>query len=150
MSFAVGNTLAANARLWHLVDARGQVLGHLARGIASTLTGELKPVYTPHRIPSSIFPLNPWKDCNNINKWTNKWVVVSRGYWGSRSVDKCASYRHFRRQVALENVLFTQRIPGWNEDCQPGWTHETQTWRGNYYSSVPTLRSSQYVLNKQM
>ena len=55
MSFANGSTVAATAKLWHLVDARGQILGHLSRGIASALTGELKPIYTPHRTKTREF-----------------------------------------------------------------------------------------------
>ncbi|KAI3662066.1 hypothetical protein MP638_005514 [Amoeboaphelidium occidentale] len=47
MSFANGQTGIAFSRLWHLCDAKGQVLGHFCRGIASTLAGEHKPVYNP-------------------------------------------------------------------------------------------------------
>ncbi len=35
-------------RKWHIVDAKGQVLGRLATQIASRLRGKHKPVFTPH------------------------------------------------------------------------------------------------------
>ncbi|KAJ2692784.1 54S ribosomal protein L23, mitochondrial [Coemansia spiralis] len=37
----------AYARVWHLVDARGQVLGRLGTQIAQTLMGKHKPIYDP-------------------------------------------------------------------------------------------------------
>jgi large subunit ribosomal protein L13 len=35
-------------RKWHLVDAKGKVLGRLASEIAVILLGKSKPTYTPH------------------------------------------------------------------------------------------------------
>jgi large subunit ribosomal protein L13 len=35
-------------RVWHVVDARGQILGRLASRIAMVLRGKHKPTYTPH------------------------------------------------------------------------------------------------------
>jgi large subunit ribosomal protein L13 len=35
-------------RKWHVVDAKGAVLGRLAAQIANILRGKNKPVYTPH------------------------------------------------------------------------------------------------------
>ncbi|KAJ1996879.1 54S ribosomal protein L23, mitochondrial, partial [Coemansia thaxteri] len=40
-------TALAYARVWHLVDARGQVLGRLGTQIAQTLMGKHKPIYDP-------------------------------------------------------------------------------------------------------
>jgi large subunit ribosomal protein L13 len=36
------------ARTWHLVDARGQILGRLATRIANLLIGKNKPYFVPH------------------------------------------------------------------------------------------------------
>ena len=33
---------------WHLIDARGQVLGRLASEVARILRGKDKPIFTPH------------------------------------------------------------------------------------------------------
>ncbi|MCD6534042.1 MAG: 50S ribosomal protein L13 [Deltaproteobacteria bacterium] len=33
---------------WHLIDARGQVLGRLASEVANILRGKNKPIFTPH------------------------------------------------------------------------------------------------------
>lgn len=35
-------------RAWHLVDAKGRILGRLATRIATILQGKHKPTYTPH------------------------------------------------------------------------------------------------------
>ena len=35
-------------RKWHVIDAKGAVLGRLAAQIANLLRGRNKPVYTPH------------------------------------------------------------------------------------------------------
>ncbi|KAI9480159.1 54S ribosomal protein L23, mitochondrial [Coemansia sp. RSA 989] len=47
MSTGIGNAALAYARVWHLVDARGQVLGRLGSQIAQTLMGKHKPIYDP-------------------------------------------------------------------------------------------------------
>ena len=35
-------------RNWHLVDAKGKIVGRLATEIAIKLMGKHKPTYTPH------------------------------------------------------------------------------------------------------
>ncbi|OMH81004.1 54S ribosomal protein L23, mitochondrial [Zancudomyces culisetae] len=47
MSSTVGNTGLAYARIWHLVDAKGQVLGRMSSQIATVLMGKHKPIYDP-------------------------------------------------------------------------------------------------------
>ncbi|PVU92603.1 hypothetical protein BB559_003652 [Furculomyces boomerangus] len=47
MSMAVGNTALAYARVWHLVDAKGQILGRMSTQIAKVLIGKHKPIYDP-------------------------------------------------------------------------------------------------------
>ena len=39
---------ATDSRGWRLIDADGQVLGHVAEKIANVLRGRDKPIYTPH------------------------------------------------------------------------------------------------------
>jgi large subunit ribosomal protein L13 len=36
------------SRKWHIVDAKGKVLGRLASQIATVLSGKHRPTYTPH------------------------------------------------------------------------------------------------------
>lgn len=36
------------SRKWHLIDAKGQVLGRVATKVASVLRGKHKPIFTPH------------------------------------------------------------------------------------------------------
>ncbi|KAJ1667298.1 54S ribosomal protein L23, mitochondrial [Coemansia sp. RSA 1646] len=47
MSTGIGNATLAYARVWHLVDVRGQVLGRIGSQIAQTLMGKHKPIYDP-------------------------------------------------------------------------------------------------------
>lgn len=35
-------------RIWHLIDARGKILGRIATKAASILCGKHKPIFTPH------------------------------------------------------------------------------------------------------
>lgn len=35
-------------REWHLIDAKGQILGRMCTNIANLLTGKLKPTYSSH------------------------------------------------------------------------------------------------------
>ena len=39
---------ATDSRGWRIIDADGQVLGHVAEKIANVLRGRNKPIYTPH------------------------------------------------------------------------------------------------------
>jgi large subunit ribosomal protein L13 len=38
----------SDQRKWHVIDAKGAVLGRLAAQVADVLRGKNKPVYTPH------------------------------------------------------------------------------------------------------
>ena len=38
----------AVARSWHLIDAKGQILGRLAARVATLLMGKHKPIWAPH------------------------------------------------------------------------------------------------------
>ena len=40
---------ALSQRQWHVIDARGKVLGRMATEIAKVLRGKHKPVYTPNQ-----------------------------------------------------------------------------------------------------
>ena len=44
--FPSGNSLAQN-RKWHVVDAEGQTVGHLASEVAAILSGKRNPQWTP-------------------------------------------------------------------------------------------------------
>ncbi|KAJ3092213.1 54S ribosomal protein L23, mitochondrial [Quaeritorhiza haematococci] len=47
MSFNIGKTGLAQARVWHLVDAKDKILGKLAQRISIALRGKYKPTYHP-------------------------------------------------------------------------------------------------------
>ncbi len=47
-TFAQSPSVAAGERRWHIVDAKGRVLGRMATGVADLLRGKTKPTYTPY------------------------------------------------------------------------------------------------------
>ncbi|PVV03916.1 hypothetical protein BB560_001573, partial [Smittium megazygosporum] len=47
MSAGIGNTALAYARLWHVIDAKNQILGRMSSQIANVLMGKHKPIYDP-------------------------------------------------------------------------------------------------------
>jgi large subunit ribosomal protein L13 len=48
MSVANAVLRSSHRPIWHLIDARGQVVGRLAAQIAPVLTGKHKPTYSPN------------------------------------------------------------------------------------------------------
>ena len=73
---------ARGARLWHLVDAQGQVLGRLAPQIATLLQGKHKPTYTPAAdsgdyvvvINSAAVALTGHKRTTKLYRWHTGWM----------------------------------------------------------------------------
>ena len=68
---------------WHLVDARGKVLGRLASEIARRLRGKHKPEYTPHMDTGDYVIVINAKDVQVTgNKAKNKTYYRHTGYPG--------------------------------------------------------------------
>jgi ribosomal protein L13, bacterial type len=65
-------------RKWHLVDARGKVLGRLATHIADVLRGKNKALFTPH------------VDCGDFVVVTNAGKIVLTG----KKLDQKLDFRH--------------------------------------------------------
>ncbi|MFH1046537.1 MAG: 50S ribosomal protein L13 [Candidatus Omnitrophota bacterium] len=91
-------TYIANAKeikqKWHLIDARGKVLGHVAARAALLLRGKHKPIFTPHvNCGDSVVIINA------------KEILVT----GAKMQDKL--YKHYSgypgglKQVPLETML---------------------------------------------
>jgi large subunit ribosomal protein L13 len=70
-------------RKWHLVDAQGKTLGHLAVGIATILRGKNKPMFTPHvDVGDHVIVVNAEKVALTGAKWTKKLYRHHTGYIG--------------------------------------------------------------------
>ncbi|KAI3648847.1 hypothetical protein MP228_006701 [Amoeboaphelidium protococcarum] len=94
MSTPVGKTGIAFARLWHLADAKGQVLGRLARGVATTLMGEHKPIYDPSN------------DCGDYVVVINaRHIVVSGNKLDTKKYRSHSGYAGGITEVSLERMM---------------------------------------------
>lgn len=70
-------------RKWHLVDARGKILGRLASRIAILLRGKHKPTFTPHVDTGDfVVVINAEKIVLTGKKWKEKLYIHHSGYPG--------------------------------------------------------------------
>ncbi len=70
-------------RQWHLIDASDQVLGRMAAGIARTLRGKNKPIFTPHLDTGDfVVVINAAKVKVSGNKVLQKTYIHHTGYPG--------------------------------------------------------------------
>ena len=78
---AIGKDRLTAKDSWHIVDAKGQVLGRLASHLASVLMGKNKPTYTRH-IPSRnhIIVINADKIVYTGNKMDDKIYKYYSGF----------------------------------------------------------------------
>ena len=70
---------------WHLVDAKGKVLGRLATEIADLLRGKGKPTYTPHSANGDyVVVINAEKIVLSGNKLKDKIYQRVSGWMGGK------------------------------------------------------------------
>ena len=69
---------------WHIVDAKGKVLGRIATEIASLLRGKRKPQFAPHVDTGDFVVVINAKDVAMTgNKWVDKKYYSHSRYFGS-------------------------------------------------------------------
>ncbi len=74
-------------RKWHVVDAKGQVLGRLATRLANILVGKHKPTYTPHIDNGDYIVVINMKDVHLTGKkWDDKLYYRHTGFPGGIKV----------------------------------------------------------------
>ena len=91
-------------RKWHLVDARGQVLGRLATRVATILRGKHKPTFAPHLdVGDHVVVINADQVHLTGRKMTDKVYRWHTGYLGGI------------REVTAERMLRThpERVIEW-------------------------------------
>lgn len=70
-------------RKWHVVDAKGRVVGRLASHLARVLVGKNKPTYTPHVDDGDyVVVVNASQVRFTGNKWEKKQYYRHTGYPG--------------------------------------------------------------------
>ena len=90
-----------------MVDARGQVLGHLTRGIASTLTGELKPIYTSHLdIGDHVVVINAKDICVSGEKMSKKLYHSHTGWPGGLTTVNLKSMIDHRPEEVIRLAVY--------------------------------------------
>lgn len=72
---------------WHVIDAKGKILGRLATEIADILRGKNKPEFTPHADAGDyVVVINAEKIMLTGNKWEDKEYDRYTGWMGGYKV----------------------------------------------------------------
>src|SRR6266496_911080 len=83
-----------NERKWHVVDAKGAVLGRLAAQVANILRGKNKPVFTPHLDAGDfVVVINAEKVLVTGKKETDKLFMTYSGWKGGEKYASIAQIR---------------------------------------------------------
>lgn len=91
---------------WHLVDAKGKVLGRLATEIAVRLQGKHKPIYVPH-LDTGDFMVVVNADRLRLTgrKASSKVYYRHTGYIGGLKVEKFADRMAQRPEEVLRDAV---------------------------------------------
>ncbi len=100
---------------WHLVDAKGKVLGRIATEIADLLRGKNKVTYTPHTASGDyVVVINAEKVVLTGNKLEDKMYVRVSGYMGGKkeTAAKDVLAKHPERLIehAVKGMLPKNRL----------------------------------------
>jgi len=107
-------TISANnktvERKWHLIDAKGQIVGRLATRIATILRGKDKPYFTPHvDCGDYVIVINAKDVVFTGKKWDDKKYLRYSGYPGglkSKTAKQVASTHPERiLQFAVKGMI---------------------------------------------
>ena len=83
-----------NERQWHVIDAKGAILGRLAAQVANILRGKNKPVYTPHLDAGDfVVVINAEKVLLTGKKETEKLFMSYSGWKGGERYRSVAQIR---------------------------------------------------------
>ena len=95
-----------DSRGWRIIDADGQVLGHVAEKIANVLRGRNKPIYTPHLDTGDfVVVINAEKIRVTGNKENTKEYQRYSGYRGGLKRIPFADMREKHPERLLMNAV---------------------------------------------
>ena len=81
-------------RQWHVIDAKGVVLGRLAARVADVLRGKNKPIFTPHLDTGDfVVVINAEKVVLTGKKETSKTFMTYSGWKGGEKYTSAAQVR---------------------------------------------------------
>ena len=100
---------------WHIIDAKGQVLGRLAVKIANVLRGRHKPSYTPHVDTGDyVIVVNAEKVALTGKKEEQNSYMFFSGFVGGESyrsmAQQCARRPEFIIEHAVKGMLPKNRL----------------------------------------
>lgn len=95
-----------DARKWHVVDANGVVLGHLATRVANLLRGKHKAVFTPHLDAGDfVVVINADKVRLTGKKETDKRYMFYSGWKGGEKYVSVAQMRARRPEFLITHAV---------------------------------------------
>jgi large subunit ribosomal protein L13 len=93
-------------RKWHLIDAKGQVVGKVAEAAANLLRGRDKAIYTPHADTGDFVVVINAKDVVFTGKKESKKLYFSHsGYVGGTKNETPEQVRQRRPELLIERAV---------------------------------------------
>jgi large subunit ribosomal protein L13 len=93
-------------RKWHVIDARGQIVGKVAVKAANLLRGKLKPIFTSHvDTGDHVVIINAAEAVFTGKKETQKTYMSFSGYMGGHKSETVAARRIRRPELILEKAV---------------------------------------------
>jgi large subunit ribosomal protein L13 len=93
-------------RKWHVIDADGVVLGHLAVQVADILRGKNKPVFTPHLDAGDfVVVVNAEKVVLTGKKETDKKYMSYSGWKGGEKFTSVAELRARHPEMLIHRAV---------------------------------------------
>jgi large subunit ribosomal protein L13 len=93
-------------RKWHVIDAKGAVLGRLAVQVADVLRGKNKPVYTPHLDAGDfVVVINAEKVLLTGKKETDKKYMSYSGWRGGEKYRSVAQVRERQPEKLITHAV---------------------------------------------
>lgn len=98
-------------RRWHVIDAKGKVLGRIATQAASILRGKTKAIYDPsHDAGDFVIILNAKEIALTGNKWDDKNYYHHTGYVGGIKGETAAKL-HARKPTEIIEIAVQGMLP---------------------------------------
>ena len=90
-------------RKWHIIDAKGQILGKVAVEAARLLRGKHKAIFTPHIDTGDfVVVINAAEARLSGNKENHKIYARHSGYVGGQTIETPAKVRERRPELLVE------------------------------------------------
>lgn len=94
-------------RNWHIIDAKGKVLGRVATTIATLLIGKHKPTYTPHIDAGDyVVVINAKEVAVTGNKEESKVYYRHSNFPGGMKTETLGKLRQRKPEEIISNAVF--------------------------------------------